>query len=36
MATERASGQLVDQSRRGHSFTDDDQRLAHGISFLGT
>jgi hypothetical protein len=28
--------QLVDQSRRGHSFTDDDQRLAHGISFLGT
>jgi hypothetical protein len=37
MATERASGQLlVDQSRRGHSVTDDDQRLAHGISLLGT
>ena len=35
MATERASGQFVDQSRRGHSVTDDDQRLAHGISLLG-
>jgi hypothetical protein len=31
-----ASGQFVDQSRRGHSVTDDDQRLAHGISLLGT
>ena len=30
-----ASGQFVDQSRRGHSVTDDDQRLAHGISLLG-
>jgi len=36
MASERASGHLVDQSRRGHSVTDDDQRLAHGISWLGT
>jgi hypothetical protein len=35
MASERASGQFVDQSRRGHSVTDDDQRLAHGISLLG-
>jgi transposase len=30
-----ASGHLVDQSRRRHSVTDDDQRLAHGISWLG-
>jgi hypothetical protein len=36
VASERASGQFVDQSRRGHSVTDDDQRLAHGISLLGT
>jgi hypothetical protein len=36
MASERASGQLVDQSHRGHSVTDDDQRLAHGISLFGT
>jgi hypothetical protein len=36
MASERASAQLVDQSRLGHSVTDDDQRLAHGISLLGT
>jgi hypothetical protein len=37
MASERASGQLlVDQSRRGHSVTDDDRRLAHEISLLGT
>ncbi len=35
MASEHASGQFVDQSRRGHSVTDDDQRLAHGISLLG-
>ena len=35
MASERASGQFVDQSRRGHSVTDDDQRLAHGMSLLG-
>ena len=32
-----ASGQFVDQSRCGHSVTDDDdQPLAHGISWLGT
>jgi hypothetical protein len=36
MTSERVSGQFVDQSRRGHSVTDDDQRLAHGISLLGT
>jgi hypothetical protein len=29
-------GQLVDQSRRGHSVTDDDQRLAHRTSLFGT
>jgi len=34
-ASERASGQFVDQSRRGHSVTDDDHRLAHGISLFG-
>jgi hypothetical protein len=36
MATERASGQFVGQSHRGHSVTDDDQRLAHAIFLLGT
>jgi hypothetical protein len=36
MASERASGQFVDQPRRGHSVTDDDQRLAQGIFLLGT
>src|SRR5260221_8321035 len=30
MSSERASGQFVEQSRRCHSVTDDDQRLAHG------
>src|ERR1700722_5470169 len=30
-----APGQFVDPSRRGHSVTDDDQRLAHGRSVLG-
>jgi hypothetical protein len=34
-STERASDQFVDQSRRGHSVTDDGRRLAHGISLLG-
>jgi hypothetical protein len=35
----RASAHLVSSSTsrgRGHSVTDDDQRLAHGISLLGT
>ena len=31
----KASGQVVEQSHRGHSVTDDDRRLAHGISLFG-
>src|SRR5262249_23569090 len=29
VATERALGQFLDQTRRGHAIADDDERLAH-------
>jgi hypothetical protein len=29
VATERALGQFLDQTRRGHAIADDDERFAH-------